>query len=67
MEWIDADTPDDEQGVSVVICSMLMKLDPAFLLRISVPISNLVLLYLRRICEVLKHAWFMTYRWRIFS
>ena len=67
MEWIDADTPDDEQGVSVVKCSMLRKLDPAFLLRMSVPMSSLVLLYSCRDCEVPKHAWFVTYRWGIFS
>jgi hypothetical protein len=58
LEWIDADTPDDEQGVSVVTCSMWWKLDPAFSRRIPVPNSRLVLLYSCRVCEVPKHAWF---------
>jgi len=67
IEWIDADTPEVVQGVSVVICSLMAKLDFAFLLRMFVPISRLALLPSCRVCEVSKHAWFMIYGWGIFS
>ncbi len=41
--------------------------DLAYLRRMSVPISSLVLLYSYRVSEVSKHAWFVRYRWDIFS